>query len=146
VRKDVLDEVGGFDTGVNAVDDYDLWLRIVLAGYTGARTQDNLVIQRERADSQSKDELMMRLALRETLVRVADSDHATPEAKTLAARRVKALDRYVWIQSGASLPARMVRSARRAAGRVRRLLKGGPGYYDSAPPEVAAAFPELERL
>jgi glycosyltransferase involved in cell wall biosynthesis len=146
VRKSVLDEVGGFDSSVKGVDDYDLWLRIVLAGYPGARTKGNLVIQRERSDSQSKDELMMRRALRATLQRVVNSERATAGAKASAAKQVAALDRYVWIHGGETAPARAVRALRRAATKLRGATRGAPDYYDETPPEIAQAFPDLREV
>src|SRR5919106_187980 len=57
VRRDVLGEVGGFDASIRGTDDYDLWMRILLGGHTAVRAgAAPLLLQRGRADSQSKDE------------------------------------------------------------------------------------------
>lgn len=49
IRKNVLDEVGGYNTHrtVERVEDYDLWFRIYKAGYRGANIQGVLYSMRD---------------------------------------------------------------------------------------------------
>lgn len=54
VRRDVLDEVRGFDTSLPSRQDYDLWLRIT-EHYTVDYVDEILVDKREQPDSISKD-------------------------------------------------------------------------------------------
>src|SRR3954454_21083830 len=63
VRRSVLSEVGGFRHNLGGCDDYDLWIRILLAGHGAVRPPGLLVLQRERSDSQSKDTLTMERGL-----------------------------------------------------------------------------------
>lgn len=54
VRRDVVEEVGGFDTSLPSRQDYDLWLRIT-EHYTVDYVNEILVDKREQPDSISKD-------------------------------------------------------------------------------------------
>jgi glycosyltransferase involved in cell wall biosynthesis len=54
VRKDVLEEVGGFDTSLPSRQDYDLWIRIT-EHYEVDYVDKILVDKREQPDSISKD-------------------------------------------------------------------------------------------
>jgi glycosyltransferase involved in cell wall biosynthesis len=146
VRRDVLEEVGAFDPAANAVDDYDLWLRIVAAGYRAARPPGRLVIQRERAGSQSKDQLLMARGIRQALVPVVETYDAPPEAKALARRRIRQLDRQIAGLSGASRSAALLWRGRSAIAGLRRRLRPAPACFDQPPREVAEAFPDLSAV
>ncbi|OYR50333.1 glycosyltransferase family 2 protein [Halorubrum sp. Ea8] len=54
VRRDVFDEVGGFDTNLPSRQDYDLWIRIT-EHYEVDYVDEILVDKREQPDSISKD-------------------------------------------------------------------------------------------
>lgn len=54
VRRDVLEEVGGFDTDLPSRQDYDLWIRIT-EHYEVDYVDEILVDKREQPDSISKD-------------------------------------------------------------------------------------------
>ncbi|WP_082224248.1 glycosyltransferase family 2 protein [Halorubrum sp. T3] len=54
VQRDVVEEVGGFDTSLPSRQDYDLWLRIT-EHYTVDYVDEILVDKREQPDSISKD-------------------------------------------------------------------------------------------
>lgn len=54
VRRDVLGNVGGFDTALPSRQDYDLWIRITEL-YEVDYVDENLVDKREQPDSISKD-------------------------------------------------------------------------------------------
>jgi glycosyltransferase involved in cell wall biosynthesis len=147
VRRDVLEAVGGFDAAVSGVDDFDLWLRILCAGYRAVRTRDILVIQRERSDSQSKDRLLMAAALREVLRRVAEVHPDVPaQARRSAESQVRALDREISGLTGEShLVAAQLGLARTVSSLWRR-LRGPRPTYDEPPAAVASAFPDLWRV
>ena len=86
VRAAALREVGGFAREITGTDDYDLWFRLMLAGHTAARAGDTpLLLQRDRDDSQSKDDVMMLRGLLLVLER-ALADPRTPLAGTSVAR------------------------------------------------------------
>ncbi len=95
-RRPALDEVKGFDTTVRGTDDYDLSLRILLAGWTAVQGGDTpLLIQRGRADSQSKDERMMDVNRRAVMRRVL-ADERTPEpTRRVATEVIAEIDRWL---------------------------------------------------
>lgn len=53
VRRSALDAVGGFDGRLRAVEDLDLWIRMLAAGWRGAILPEPLVRYRRRAGSLS---------------------------------------------------------------------------------------------
>ncbi len=50
-----FEEVGGFDPRCLTADDYDLWLRLLEAGYAVVTTREPLVVYRIHAAAQSRD-------------------------------------------------------------------------------------------
>jgi glycosyltransferase involved in cell wall biosynthesis len=146
VRRSILAEVGGFDPSLTGVDEYDLWLRIAAAGHRAARVPGRLVIQRERGDSQSKDEVMMFRALERLLVRYAEDDRWPEPARIAAAEQLRRWRAELAALEGAGGIAGRTVLARRALGRVRRRLGAGPATFATPPPDVAAAFPDLDAV
>lgn len=53
VRREALDAIGGFDGGLVASEDLDLWIRLLLAGWGGAVLAEPLVRYRRRPGSLS---------------------------------------------------------------------------------------------
>jgi glycosyltransferase involved in cell wall biosynthesis len=146
VRRRVLVESGGFDPSLNGVDEYDLWLRIAVAGHVAARAPGRLVIQRDRFDSQSKDELMMIEGLVEVLGRVAANEGATQRVRDASARRVEDWAKLARGLRGDPGLETAAFKARRAAGRLKRAVSPGPDMFEEPPPEIAEAFPNLSAI
>jgi glycosyltransferase involved in cell wall biosynthesis len=142
VRRTVLDEVGVFDPGLSGVDEYDLWLRIADGGRLAARVPGRLVIQRERSDSQSKDEVLMARGLERVLERYADDPNRPPEIRQEADQQLRRWRTLLGALEGERGARERMLLARRALGRLRGRL-GEPATLDEPPPEVAAAFPDL---
>ncbi|HET8976031.1 MAG TPA: glycosyltransferase, partial [Solirubrobacterales bacterium] len=143
VRREALEAAGGYDESLGFAEDYDLWLKIVRAGYGVVRVGGLLVVQRERGDSLSKDEAAMLGGIATVLARVADDPAAPAEAREIARGRIAKLDaRIAGIEGRARLAGARIR-ARHMAGALRRRVGGGPATHRTPPPEVAAAFPEL---
>ena len=146
VRRRVLEDVGGFDPSLSGVDEYDLWLRIAAAGHAAARAPGRLVIQRDRAGSQSKDELMMMRGLCEVMRRVDANPALDEQVRAVARRQWRHWDRIARaISHGAGADAMALRG-RRYAGRIKRALAPGPPMYDTPPAEISAAFPDLHAV
>jgi glycosyltransferase involved in cell wall biosynthesis len=144
VRREVLQQLGGFDPTVRGTDDYDLWLRIVLSGWTAARAGDEpLLLQRGRHDSQSKDERMMDHNLRLVLRRVADDERAPPHARAVASRRAAGLDLDLEAVGPWDRARRLPAGLRVRAIAIRNRLRFSHYYPAEPPAAVAAAFPEL---
>ena len=141
VRREALAEAGGFDTAIRGTDDYDLWLRIVLAGHGAVRAGSApLLLQRGRADSVSKDERMMFEGVREVLKRALDSPAMPAEGREIASGRLTELDRDL---GDANPVERAVWAARARVVALRNRLLFSHEWRADPPPEVAAAFPQL---
>ena len=54
-RRRVVDEIGGFCPDLSRAQDFDLWIRIVEAGYRMVATREVLAVHRVRATSWSSD-------------------------------------------------------------------------------------------
>jgi len=136
VRRSALAEAGGFRTDVLGVDDYDLWLRIVLAGHTAVRGGSApLLLQRDRHDSQSKDDPAMTEGLRLTLERARSNPALPPAGVAIVEARLGEIAR----RRGPD----PVGSLRRWAVELRDRLTGDRQFMDRVPPAVAAAFPQV---
>ena len=146
VRRSVLREVGGFRDNLGGCDDYDLWIRILLAGHRAVRPPGLLTLQRERWDSQSKDALTMERGLTVVLEDALSSESLPPSARATGETQLAEVRRKVAElsdQSAARVFARRTR-ARLSAAR-HRLLRRKMAYREP-PPEVAEAFPDLKKL
>lgn len=141
VRAAALGEVGGFAREVTGTDDYDLWFRLMLAGHTAVRAGDApLLLQRDRDDSQSKDDVLMLTGLRLVLERTLADDRTPPAARQVLEHRIHDLDRSI----EAGRLEQIANTVRRRGAKLREKLLPGTAYAKT-PPDVAAAFPELAR-
>jgi hypothetical protein len=57
-----LDQVGGFDGGLRSVEDLDLWIRLLAAGWSGAIVLEPLARYRRRSNSLSTNVRSMLVA------------------------------------------------------------------------------------
>jgi hypothetical protein len=90
MRRDLVIELGGFSPAAAPSDDWDLWLRLANAGHAFVRAGEQpLVLLRESATSQSKDDLLMAESALRTLVRAQAIIHnEARSARRLAADRI----------------------------------------------------------
>lgn len=142
VRVSVLERVGPFNAALPAVEDYELWLRLVANGYRALRPPGLLLIRRDRPDSMSKDHLLMYRAHREVWRLVAEEHPAPPDVKAIARRRMADMDRLIAVDQGTAT-LRFSQRARGFGGMVKRRLLGGRIWLPEPPPEVVDAFPQL---
>jgi glycosyltransferase involved in cell wall biosynthesis len=146
VRREVLQEVGGFDMTVRGTDDYDLWLRILLSGHSAARAgTEPLLLQRGRFDSQSKDERMMLEGVRLVLARAAKHEAMPDRARRIALRQVAELDRGFELDARGLHPAALGRRLRAKLIAIRNRVRRRHYWPAEPPARVAEAFPELRR-
>jgi hypothetical protein len=144
VRREVLNELGGFDTAIRGTDDYDLWLRILLTGRTCVRAGATpLLLQRGRHDSVSKDERMMDQGLIAVLRAAADSPSMPPAAREIAEQRIAETRRDLQMRDSRNPLPRAAWTLRARAVAVRNRLRFDHYWPAEPPPKVAAAFPEL---
>jgi hypothetical protein len=99
-----------------------------------------LLLQRDRDDSQSKDDVLMLNGLRLVLERTLADDRTPAAARTVLEHRIRDLERSV----EAGRFERITNMVRRRGAKLRGQLSPETVYAET-PPDVAAAFPELAR-
>lgn len=92
-RRSVVEELGGWDTSLNSIEDYDLWVRLVAAGHRCAVALEPLAVYRVRAGSITRDAdghngrvYQMRVLLMEKILR---RDDLSPAHRRLAERSLR---------------------------------------------------------
>ncbi|MGH2887201.1 MAG: glycosyltransferase [Solirubrobacteraceae bacterium] len=138
VPRDVLGAVGGFDESLHAIEDYDLWLRILLHGYRAAWVEGQHVLYRRHPGQLSRNLVRMADTLRAVYDHLPMDEMPTDAHRALLARRraevrrdLKRLSRF-----GRLVPLGLVAALKRAG--------VGEAWYDAgAPANVVAAFPDL---
>jgi glycosyltransferase involved in cell wall biosynthesis len=143
VRMSALEDVGVFVQSLPAVEDYELWLRMLAHGYRAVRPPGLLLIRRDHETSMSKDALLMHRAARE-VYRIVIESHPAPESvKSVAGRRIAELDRLIAAETEADATRPWRVRVRGAFGAAKRRLLGERLFLAEPPAEVAQAFPQL---
>jgi glycosyltransferase involved in cell wall biosynthesis len=141
VRRSVLEKVGGFDPSMTHSEDYELWLRIAISGFAGARVPGPLAIKRDSVSSLTVDTVAMDAGVRQAYRAVLERHPASPRVRALAMAR---LDEFREQESHRSDRSRRLLSAvRRAAAAATRGQRKRWQQRAEPPPGVAAAFPGL---
>jgi glycosyltransferase involved in cell wall biosynthesis len=141
VRRSVVDRVGLFDTRLRATEDWEMWLRVVAAGFRAVRPPGLHAIYRWRRDSLSKDEIPLLTNERRVLQLVIAEYDVPDEIRAVARSRLRRLDSQLspWGQRRTA--------ARHRVGAVRKLIFGRRNWYDEAPPsEIASVLRNLGAL
>lgn len=135
VPRAVLDAVGGFNEARTSCEDYDLWLRIVAAGYEPAWFPGRHAIYRLHAGQMTRNAKRMARNLAEVYEQLPLDAMPTPRHRQLllARRRRARLDVRVVAPLKSLVPDRAMRALRSTKNR----------WYGTPPPEVAQAFPAL---
>ena len=137
VRRSVLERVGGFDSSVDGVDDYDLWLRILASGAPAVIAPGRLILQRAKADSVSQDLAFMLDGIKKVCLKVAEDDSFPAPAREIAASRIPGLQSGAdAVRGGAGVRGALRRIRRRAAATRTRLTSRR--VYRSHPPDDVA--------
>ncbi len=92
MRREAIDSVGGYDTTLRSVEDLDLWIRLVAAGWRGLRVDQPLVHYRRRPGSLSFDTMGMLRASRQVWEKMIVALAGRPEeavARSLLADIIK---------------------------------------------------------
>ncbi len=91
IRAATLRDLGGYDEGLRAAEDLDLWLRLLAAGHGGGLVRDVLVEYRRRAGSLSDDSARLARARARAFDKAASALDGRPEARLAARARDAAL-------------------------------------------------------
>ena len=146
VRRVALDEVGSFSAELPAVEDFELWLRMLAHGWRAVRPPGVLLVRRERSSSMSSDNLLM-LRAHEAVWRMVIESHPAPdEVKRTAEERMSWARRRLDMLEGRHPVRLLAWRSRLLLGRAKRRLQGKRRWYEQTPPEVARAFPDLNSV
>lgn len=139
IRRQTLQEIGGYDETLPGSPDYELWLRLSAAGHAFAPCGEILAIYRRRPGQLTADPAHVRRALPEILQLVIDEYDVSEDIRVLARRLA---------QEHAHTSMEEPRQRRRLP------LVSGPGgalarlrwFYLRPPAEIRAAFPRLNEI
>lgn len=145
VRREAIERVGGFDTNRTSVEDYDLWIRILAAGYEAVHAEGRLAIKRDRPTAMSVNTLKMLTNLRD-VYRRTDTEYDVPDdVRAVAHERADRLDGEIEsIEAGGTAQELMLR-VRLKAGSAWRRARRDRIWHATTPPEIAAVFPDLAK-
>ncbi len=146
IRKSAIDSTGFFDPSIAGTDDLDLFLRVVLAGYSVARIPGRLAVMR-RVDGQiSGNPSIMLTNLCATYRKIVDNPAAPTAVRQLAAERIRDVQPLI---ERASAPVKtrnpLLQRAVDAAWRIRLSITWPRAWRISHPPAIREAFPDLRR-
>ena len=137
VPRSVLETVGGFDERRRSSEDYELWLRILLAGFRAALVPGRHALYRQHPGQMSGDARTMASSLAAVYAGIAADRLPTDAHRRLLARRRRV----------ARLGERLIApiQARAPLGAIRALKRRGvtEEWYEVPPPEITSAFPDL---
>ena len=142
LRRSAVERVGGFNASLSACEDYELWIRLLANGFMAVYVAGRLVIQRDRSGSMSKDVLNMLSNLRRVYEIAAAQPRVPEAAREIARRRATAVEREIEALKRGRRSPRQV--ARRWLARGAKRLMASRFWYRDTPPEVAAAFPDVD--
>jgi glycosyltransferase involved in cell wall biosynthesis len=137
VRRELLEQLGGFDTSARTHEDYKLCLRILGAGYSAVHVPAPLGVYSYRTDSLSQDRQLMLDGGRQMFLAMLERGGLAPDATALARAQLAEIERELADSRRPSLR-RVLRAlladATRAWRTRRRLLRVPPA-------DIAEAFP-----
>lgn len=138
-----VEGAGGLDDDLHQAEDYDLWVRIAIAGFRVVMAPGTQAVIRNRPGSLSKDELELARGVRAVCERMLTTYDVPERARAAAAAQLRMADRQIEVLSGGAPGRAALRRMRLALGRIKRRLLSERLWHPEPPPEVAAAFPEL---
>ena len=125
LRKAAFDAVDGYDGTLRAAEDFDLWLRLLEAGWRGDYVPRPLARYRRRAGSLSRQTVALMAALarvyRSAAVRLGDS----PEGKIAEEMRARIEREAAWDEGDALIRAGRVREGLRVLRAARAWERSG---------------------
>jgi hypothetical protein len=142
----VLAAVGGYDESLTLSEEYDLWLRILVAGFDAVWLGGPLAIYRMHPGQSSHQILAMKRTAARVYHGLREADMPSDDARAALRERRAASDREVAIVAGEAGGASMARRARNALGRIRKRAGLTWSWYDEPPAEITDAFGDLRSV
>jgi hypothetical protein len=147
VRRDAVVAVGGCNTNLPAAVDFDLWLRIAVAGQGAVCLPDSLAVYRVRRGSiqnDPKNELRAYQGLGLVYTALAEDWPVDEQVKGVARAHLASIDRRIAVLTGRRPVRASLLSARRRAGHVKRVVLRRRLWYRRPPSDLSASLPELD--
>ena len=113
LRRAAFDAVGGYDSTLRAAEDFDLWLRLLEAGWLGGHVARPLARYRRRAGSLSRQTGTLLVALARVYRAAAARLGDRPEAAVAEAMRARIERESAWDEGDALIRAGRVRDGLR---------------------------------
>jgi GT2 family glycosyltransferase len=113
VRRAVLEAVGGYDERLRYGEDFELWVRIVAAGYPVTRVGELLAIHRDRAESLTSDTAKLYAGICLAYSVIGEKTRLDPRARAVVDARKASWERQLKAVTHPSVRDRMRQVARR---------------------------------
>lgn len=146
VRRAVLNSVGVFDTTMRGAEDWDLWVRLLVAGHRAAEAAGPLGLRRQHDAQASLDPMRMVAGHIRMLEKLLENPALSAEDEPVVRERLAAAHRTRRIVSGEDRRGAARLRLRHRLGRLRRAVGLGARWYRTPPPPVTAAFGDLADL
>jgi glycosyltransferase involved in cell wall biosynthesis len=142
----VLAAVGGYDESLTLSEEYDLWLRILVAGFDAVWMGGPLAVYRLHPRQASHQALGLRQGSARIYRRLSpDAMPSDAVRRALQAQRARS-EREVAIVAGQAGWASRARRARNVLGRIRKRAGLTHSWYDEPPAELTSAFGDLRAV
>jgi glycosyltransferase involved in cell wall biosynthesis len=141
----VLTEVGGYTESRRMSEEYELWLRIVLAGYTPTYAPGPHALYRHHAGQLSSQTESMARAYADVFRELSLDAMPTAELRDRLLQRRAETERDARIVAGQAGFASQARRLRSRLGRIRKRLGLADAWYREPPAPVAAALSRLRQ-
>lgn len=142
----VLSAVGGYDEALTLSEEYDLWLRILVAGYDPVWMGGRLAIYRMHPGQTSHQILAMKRTAARVYHGLPVEGMPSEDARRALLDRRAAADREVAIVAGEAGGASLARRARNVLGAIRKRAGLTWSWYDELPAEITEAFGDLRTV
>jgi len=142
----VLEAVGAFDESLPMAEEYDLWLRIILAGWEAVWVPGPQALYRQHAGQLSSQTLTMLSCVAQVLARLDKATLPTAQLRERLEASRRNVNREVAVVSGDAGWASRRRDVRHWMGRARRSARLTREWMPDAPEAAARTLAELSAL
>lgn len=142
----VLAAVGGYDESLRLSEEYDLWLRILVAGFDAVWMGGPLAVYRMHPGQSSHQILAMKRTAARVYHGLREQDMPSQDARAALREARAGSDREVEIVAGEAGAASLARRARNVLGRVRQRAGLKHAWYAQQPLEITEAFGDLRSI
>jgi glycosyltransferase involved in cell wall biosynthesis len=142
----VLSALGGYDESLPLSEEYDLWLRILVAGFDAVWMGGRLAVYRMHPGQSSHQILAMKRTAARVYHGLPEEQMPSDDARRALRQSRAAADRDVAIVAGEAGAATLARRARNVLGAIRKRAGLTWSWYDEAPAEITEAFGDLRRI